>query len=103
MPLYDHQCPHCGVVEVMHGMNEPAPPRCPNCGAKPFDRVYEIPRFNRAADQGWENENNGAGRYMGQMGPMKKNGALNPDTHCRSRAEAIDRFKRLGYSDIDKS
>ena len=34
MPIYDYACRVCGhVVEVIHGINDPGPNVCPNCGA----------------------------------------------------------------------
>lgn len=102
MPLYDGLCPECNVVEIYKGMNEPWPKRCPKCGGREFYRQFNnAVALHAAADQGWENENGGAGHYMGQLGRLKRpDGTLNPDTHCRSRAEAIDKFKRRGYDDI---
>jgi putative FmdB family regulatory protein len=33
MPTYDYGCTNCGhVVEVVHGVNEPGPTVCPECG-----------------------------------------------------------------------
>ncbi len=33
MPIYDYSCANCGhVVEVIHGVHEPRPTVCPECG-----------------------------------------------------------------------
>ena len=33
MPIYDYACTNCGhVTEVIHGINDPGPTVCPNCG-----------------------------------------------------------------------
>src|ERR1700683_1556123 len=34
MPIYEYQCPKCGVVEVMQGIKEAALKKCPNCKSK---------------------------------------------------------------------
>lgn len=33
MPTYDYKCTNCGhVVEAVHGVNQPGPTVCPECG-----------------------------------------------------------------------
>ena len=33
MPIYDYSCANCGhVVEVVHGVHQPGPTVCPECG-----------------------------------------------------------------------
>ena len=45
MPLYEYECMPCLVVyETMHGMNDPAPDRCPK-------RWLTAPKDLRAEDQ----------------------------------------------------
>lgn len=35
MPIYDYTCSNCRkVTEVIHGINEPGPKFCPECGAE---------------------------------------------------------------------
>ena len=35
MPTYDYRCPACGAeLEIVHGIHEPEPKKCPKCGAK---------------------------------------------------------------------
>jgi putative FmdB family regulatory protein len=47
MPLYEYECAPCLVVyETMHGMDDPAPNRCPKCDA-PLRRRISAPRINR--------------------------------------------------------
>ena len=47
MPLYEYECTPCLVVyETMHGMNDPAPDRCPKCGGSPHRKI-SAPRINR--------------------------------------------------------
>lgn len=107
MPLYDYECPTCGVVEVFKGMNDPAPARCPQCKSTTFDRVFSTQTaFIAPCDSGWETENDGLGKWMPQLGaryldPHTRT-TKNPAAYARSRADAIDAFKRKGYDDIQK-
>jgi len=39
MPIYEYKCPNGHLLEVFHGMNEPGPQRCEECGASPMERV----------------------------------------------------------------
>lgn len=105
MAVYDGICPTCGIIEIRKLMNDPWP-HCPMCGSKDFSRVITVPRFNKPADQGWEGENDGLGRYLPQAGkqyldPYTKT-KLNPDAHARSRNEAIEIFKKKGAVEISK-
>ena len=35
MPIYDYVCSNCGhLTEVVHGINDPGPKFCPECGAE---------------------------------------------------------------------
>lgn len=35
MPIYEYVCTACGhQLEVIHGVNDPGPGVCPNCGAE---------------------------------------------------------------------
>lgn len=104
MPRYDGICPTCGTIEIVKRMNEFWPKKCPKCGGKEFDRVFTTAvAFHPPADAGWEQENGGLGRYLPQAGRVKRpDGTLNPETHARSRAEAIEIFKKRGYPSIER-
>ena len=39
MPLYEYKCPNGHLTEVIHGMTEDGPERCPVCGEAPLVRV----------------------------------------------------------------
>lgn len=42
MPRYDYACENGHVVEVMHGVNEPGPARCAQCG-RPLRKLLSRP------------------------------------------------------------
>ncbi len=105
MPRYDGTCPKCGTIEIIKSMNDAWPKSCPQCKGDTFDREFNFQTsFHQAADSGWENENNGLGRYLPQAGPRyldaKTKQKPNPDAYARSRSEAVDRFKKRGYPEI---
>jgi len=39
MPIYEYKCPNGHLFEVIHGMTEPAPESCEECGASPLHPV----------------------------------------------------------------
>ncbi len=101
MPLYDYRCRTCGIIEVFHGMTDFRPRNCTKCKRPGFRKLFTAQAaFIPAADSGWEQKNGGLGEYMPQMGREfigdRHDGVRNPATHCRNRAEAIERFRRQG-------
>jgi putative FmdB family regulatory protein len=105
---YDFFCEGCNKeVEIVKGMNDPSPEHCPECGSKRWHRVFgSAVAVHPPADAGWESKNNGLGEFMPQLGtryldPFTKT-QPNPNAYARSRAEAIEKFKRRGYTDIQK-
>lgn len=98
MPCYDFACPKCGVFEVSKGMNDPAPKRCPTCGGKRVDRVFNTHvSFIPPVDSGWSEENGGRGRYIAQLGDPG-----DPGCYARARHEIPDLAKRKGFQTITK-
>jgi hypothetical protein len=69
------------------------------CGGR-ADRQVTVPAV-RSDPFGWSNENNGKGRYIGQlqrtMGSKK-----DPNAYCKNRQEGIDKARRMGLT-VDKS
>jgi putative FmdB family regulatory protein len=39
LPIYEYKCPNGHLTEVIHGMTEPSPEKCPVCGESPLQRV----------------------------------------------------------------
>jgi putative FmdB family regulatory protein len=39
VPIYEYKCPEGHVFEQFHGISEPAPEACPECGKGPLTRV----------------------------------------------------------------
>lgn len=102
MPLYDFECQVCRHrFEDVRGMSFTGPARCPLCRhVSAIKIIIKAPRV-KVPDSGWEAENGGRGRYIGQL-------ADRPDktesfAFCRSQREAIDKAKRKGWQTIHKT
>jgi putative FmdB family regulatory protein len=39
MPIYEYKCPNGHLLEVFHGMSEPGPQKCEECGESPMERI----------------------------------------------------------------
>ena len=39
MPVYEYKCPNGHLFELFHGIHEPEPEACPECGEGPVTRV----------------------------------------------------------------
>lgn len=106
MPVYEFRCQKkCGVIEVTKRMADPSPTVCPHCGAS-LERIYSA-YLRGAVDAGQELENDGLGKWYPQFGAQfldaKTKKIRNPNAHARSRADAVELAKRLGYQSIDKT
>jgi len=51
MPIYEYDCPKCGVVEVMQKITEDPLKRCPNCRCK-VKRLISLNNFHLKGS-GW--------------------------------------------------
>ncbi len=65
MPIYEYDCPRCGVVEVMQKISDDPLKRCPNCRCK-VKRLISLNNFHLkgsgwyATDYARKNGGNGA-------------------------------------------
>ena len=51
MPTYEYECPDCGIIEIIHGMNDDPPKICPNCKTT-ITRLYGnfiFPKYSPSA------------------------------------------------------
>lgn len=98
MPRYDYECLACGVMEIFHPMAKTVK-SCPLCKARKFQRIITTAPACKVYGSGWENENNGRGRFIDHLGDMNKGqkafyGTAN--AYCRSPQEAIEKGKKKG-------
>lgn len=77
MPTYDYVCSTCGHrFEVIHGVNGPAPERCPRCGARTLRKAFSPPTFHFKGS-GWaKKERNSAANRKAAV----KSGDVAPST-----------------------
>lgn len=98
MPLYDYECQACGCEhEQVHRMME-KPGACPKCESRKVIKVFKTIPKAKTPDAGWSLENQGRGRYIGQLAAAPDK--TDPDAFCRSRREAVEKAKRQGWKDI---
>ena len=72
---------------------------CPSCGGVAVRQVC-VPAM-RGDVFDWSNENNGKGRYIGQL-QRTLGKKVDPSAYCKNRQAAIDKAHKRGYS-VDKS
>lgn len=94
MPTYEHECSEHGLFNDVRPMAESgksAP--CPKCGAECAKVYFTSPALMQVDGGMWHDENNGRGRYIGQLAdkPGDKR------AYCHSRSEAMEKAKRRGF------
>lgn len=64
MPIYEYECPACGVVEVMQGINDDPLSRCPNCRKRKVRKLISESSF-QLKGSGWYSTDYGHGNGNG--------------------------------------
>ena len=66
MPIYEYTCSACGHrTDILHGINDPAPPFCPECGAEGTLRKGFAPPAILFKGSGWAKKDRAATRSTG--------------------------------------
>jgi putative FmdB family regulatory protein len=52
MPIYEYDCPSCGVIEVVQGINDKPLTRCPSCGKRKVKKLISESSFHLKGS-GW--------------------------------------------------
>jgi len=52
MPIYEYECPVCGVVEAMQGINDSPLAKCPACGKRKVKKLISNTNF-QLKGTGW--------------------------------------------------
>ncbi|HUT53709.1 MAG TPA: zinc ribbon domain-containing protein [bacterium] len=52
MPIYEYECPSCGVIEVVQGITEKPLARCPKCGKRKVKKLISESSF-QLKGSGW--------------------------------------------------
>ena len=69
MPIYDYLCSNCGhLTEVVHGINDPGPKFCPECGAEGTMTKAFAPPTIHFKGTGWAKNDNAKSGSSGDSG-----------------------------------
>jgi putative FmdB family regulatory protein len=71
MPIYEYKCPNGHLFEVFHGMTEPSPEKCEECGAGPLQRVLHPVAVHYKGSGFYSTD---YGRGSGRKGGSKEDG-----------------------------
>lgn len=67
MPVYEYECPSCGILEIMQKFTDPVLQRCPNCKKK-VKKLISLSSFHLkgsgwyATDYAGKGNGNGKGK-----------------------------------------
>jgi putative FmdB family regulatory protein len=62
MPIYEYHCGACGhTTEILHGINDPAPTFCPECGVEGSMRKGFAPPAIVFKGSGWAKKDRSSG------------------------------------------
>jgi len=89
MPIYEYECPKCGVIEVMQKITDEPLKRCPNCGRK-VKKLISLSNF-QLKGTGWyatDYAKKEKGRRRGERAEQKADTATCPS--CASTSCKID-------------
>ena len=66
MPIYEYSCSNCGQkTDILHGIHDPIPPFCPECGAEGTLRKGFAPPAIVFKGSGWAKKDRAATRKPG--------------------------------------
>jgi putative FmdB family regulatory protein len=66
MPIYEYSCSNCGQkTDILHGIHDPVPPFCPECGAEGTLRKGFAPPAIVFKGSGWAKKDRAATRSPG--------------------------------------
>ena len=70
MPIYEYTCSACGHrTDILHGINDPAPAFCPECGAEGTLKKGFAPPAIVFKGSGWAKKDRAATRKPGSGSP----------------------------------
>ena len=88
MPIYEYTCSSCGqTTDILHGINDPVPPFCPECGAEGTLRKGFAPPAIVFKGSGWAKKDRAATRKPGSSsskGSSSESGEGGSDTKAGS-------------------
>ncbi len=86
MPIYEYVCAACGhQLEVIHGVNEPGPGVCPNCGVEGELRKAFAPPAIVFKGSGWAKKDRAG---SGSRGSSKSGSGASSGSQAGSGSES---------------
>jgi putative FmdB family regulatory protein len=80
MPIYEYTCSSCGQkTEILHGIHDPVPPFCPECGAEGTLRKGFAPPAIVFKGSGWAKKDRAATRSPGSPSSSSASGGSGGD------------------------
>jgi putative FmdB family regulatory protein len=80
MPIYEYTCSSCGQkTEFLHGIHDPVPPFCPECGAEGTLRKGFAPPAIVFKGSGWAKKDRAATRSPGSPSSSSASGGSGGD------------------------
>ena len=81
MPIYDYVCSNCGhLTEVVHGINDPGPKFCPECGAEGTMTKAFAPPTIHFKGTGWAKKD----RSSSSSGSSRSSSSSKKDDNAKS-------------------
>jgi putative FmdB family regulatory protein len=91
VPLYDYDCAACGRrFEVIHGVHDPSPERCPLCGEGPVRKAFAAPAIHFKGS-GWAKKERRAA--------VKSHGPSSDDGDTGEKGDKGDKGDKHGTGD----
>jgi putative FmdB family regulatory protein len=76
MPIYEYSCSNCGQkTDILHGIHDPVPPFCPECGAEGTLRKGFAPPAIVFKGSGWAKKDRAATRKSGSSSSSSASGS----------------------------
>lgn len=97
MPIYEYTCTNCGhKTDILHGINDPAPLYCPDCGAEGTLRKGFAPPAIVFKGSGWAKKdraatrNPGSGAAAGATASSDSGGGASEKTATATESKSAD-------------
>ena len=85
MPIYEYSCSNCGQkTDILHGIHDPVPPFCPECGAEGTLRKGFAPPAIVFKGSGWAKKDRAATRKPGSSSSASGSSAEGAGTESTS-------------------
>jgi putative FmdB family regulatory protein len=103
MPIYEYTCSACGhTTDMLHGIHEPAPPFCPECGAEGTLRKGFAAPAIVFKGTGWAKKDRAATRTPGSSKGSTETSDAKGESGSDAKREGGSDAKREGGSDAKR-